>query len=63
MAARRNGKVPPRLKKVSPNMFVATATRASIPSWNITGTVMTEVLPVTTLIPLVTKTMATKTIN
>ncbi len=44
-------------------MFVATATRASIPSWNITGTVMTEVLPVTTLIPLVTKTMATKTIN
>jgi len=59
----RNGKLPPMLMKVSANMLVATATRASIPSWNITGTVMTEVLPVTTLTPLVTKNTATKMTN
>jgi hypothetical protein len=44
-------------------MLVATATRASIPNWNITGTVMTEVLPVTTLTPLVTKQIAAKKTN
>jgi hypothetical protein len=49
--------------KVSANMLVATAIRASIPNWNITGTVMTEVLPVTTLMPLVTKNTAIKTSN
>ncbi|MGA2576767.1 MAG: hypothetical protein ABSH24_12165 [Bryobacteraceae bacterium] len=44
-------------------MLVATATRASIPNWNITGTVITEVLPVTTLTPLVTKNTATTMTN
>ena len=41
--------------KVSANMLVAIAARALIPNWNIKGTVMTEVLPVTTLTLLVTK--------
>jgi len=39
-------------------MLVATATRESIPNWNIAGTVMIEVLPVITLTPLVAKKMA-----
>src|ERR1700677_4366301 len=55
---RRNGKVPPKLINVSANMLVATATRESIPNWNIAGTVMIEVLPVITLTPLVAKKMA-----
>jgi hypothetical protein len=50
--------VPPKLINVSANMLVATATRESIPNWNIAGTVMIEVLPVMTLTPLVTKKMA-----
>jgi hypothetical protein len=57
----RNGKLPPRLMKVSANILFATATRASIPIWNITGTVMIDVLPVTTLTPLVAKKTAIKT--
>jgi hypothetical protein len=36
------------------NRFVATATRASIPTWNITGTVIIDVLSVTTLTLLLT---------
>jgi len=59
----RNGRLPPRLIKVSANIFVATATRASIPTWNITGTVMMDVLPVTTLTPLVAKKTEIKTNN
>src|ERR1700721_1532075 len=43
---KRKGTVPPKLINVSANMFVATATRESIPNWNIAGTVMIEVLPV-----------------
>ena len=39
-------------------MLVATATRESIPNWNIAGTVIIDVLPVTTLTPLVAKKMA-----
>jgi hypothetical protein len=49
--------------KVSANILVATATRASIPAWNITGTVMIDVLPVTTLTPLVAKKTTIKTSN
>jgi hypothetical protein len=55
---KRKGTVPPKLINVSANMFVATATRESIPNWNIAGTVMIEVLPVMTLTPLVAKKMA-----
>jgi hypothetical protein len=36
-------------------MLVATATLGSIPNWNITGTVISELLPVTTPTTLVTK--------
>jgi hypothetical protein len=54
----RKGKVPPKLINVSANMLVATATRESIPNWNIAGTVIIDVLPVTTLTPLVAKKMA-----
>jgi hypothetical protein len=36
-------------------MFVATAAWGSIPNWIITGTVISDVLPVTTLITLVRK--------
>jgi hypothetical protein len=59
----RNGRLPPRLMKVSANILVATATRASIPTWNITGTVMIDVLPVTTLTALVAKKTTIKTNN
>ena len=55
---RRNGKVPPRLINVNANMLVATATRESIPNWNIAGTVMIDVLPVITLTLLVAKKIA-----
>jgi hypothetical protein len=44
-------------------MFVATATCGSIPSSIITGTVIRDVLPVTTLITLVKKKMATRISN
>ncbi len=54
----RNGREPPKLIRVRANIFVATATRESIPNWNIAGTVMIEVLPVITLTPLVAKKMA-----
>jgi hypothetical protein len=55
-----NGKVPPTLISVSANMLVATATCGLIPAWNITGTVMIDVLPVTTLTMLVAKKIAIK---
>jgi hypothetical protein len=60
LRAMRKGKVPPRLKKMSANMFVATATRGSTPNESITGTVISEVPPVTTLNPAVKKNAATK---
>jgi hypothetical protein len=41
-------------------MFVATATWASMPRAIMTGTVIKDVLPVTTLITLVKKNTATK---
>jgi hypothetical protein len=41
--------------KVSANMLVATAARGSMWNWNIAGTVMRDVLPVTTLRALVRK--------
>jgi hypothetical protein len=50
-----NGKEPPTLIKVKASMLVATATWASMPRAIITGTVMRDVLPVTTLTTLVKK--------
>jgi hypothetical protein len=50
-----NGKEPPTLIKVKASMLVAIATWASMPKAIITGTVIREVLPVTTLITLVRK--------
>jgi hypothetical protein len=47
------GKEPPTLIKVKASMLVAIATWASMPKAIITGTVMRDVLPVTTLITLV----------
>jgi hypothetical protein len=44
-------------------MFVATADRGSMPNSNITGTVISEVLPVTTLIILVKKKTLMRTRN
>jgi hypothetical protein len=55
-----NGNEPPTLIKVKASMLVATATWASMPRAIITGTVMREVLPVTTLITLVKKNTAIK---
>jgi hypothetical protein len=55
-----NGKEPPTLIKVKANMLVATATWASMPKAIITGTVMRDVLPVTTLITLVRKNTVTR---
>jgi len=55
-----NGKEPPTLIKVKASMLVAIATWASIPKAIITGTVMSEVLPVTTLMTLVRKNTATR---
>jgi hypothetical protein len=49
------------LMKTSASMFVATATCGSIPNWIITGTVIRDVLPVTTLIKLVAKKTAIRT--
>ena len=43
-----NGIVAPTAINVSPNILVATATFGSMPNWNITGTVISELLPVTT---------------
>jgi hypothetical protein len=56
-----NGIEPPTLIKVKASMFVATATWASMPRAIITGTVIKDVLPVTTLITLVKKNTAIKT--
>ena len=50
--------MPPKLINVNANMLVATATRESIPNWNIAGTVMIDVLPVITLTLLVAKKIA-----
>ena len=50
-----NGIAPPTAINTSPNMFVATAVFSSIPSWNITGTTISELLPVITPIPEVTR--------
>jgi hypothetical protein len=44
--------------KVSASILVATAERGSIPNWSMAGTVISEVLPVTTLTMLVKKKMA-----
>ena len=52
---RANGSDPPELMKINAIMLVATATCGSIPNAIITGTVMRDVLPVTTLMTLVTK--------
>ena len=38
---------------VNPNMFVAIAVFSSMPNWNIAGTVISELLPVTTPTTLV----------
>jgi hypothetical protein len=55
-----NGKEPPTLINVKASMLVATATWASMPRAIITGTVIRDVLPVTTLITLVKKKTAIK---
>src|ERR1700677_1345582 len=56
----RKGRVPPKLKKISDNMLVATAVCGSKPKESITGTVSSEVPPVTTLMAAVKKNAATK---
>lgn len=48
-------RLPPMLRKIRANILVAIAARGSMPNWNITGTVISEVLPVMTLMELVTK--------
>ena len=57
---RRNGGEPPKLINVRASMLVAIAVRGAIPNANIAGTVIRDVLPVTTLKPLVTKNTADK---
>ena len=56
-----NGNEPPTLIKVKASIFVATATWASMPRAIMTGTVIKDALPVTTLITLVKKNTAIKT--
>ena len=56
-----NGNEPPTLINVKASMVVATATCASMPRAIMTGTVIKDVLPVTTLITLVKKDTAIKT--
>ena len=56
-----NGNEPPTLIRVKASMFVATATWASMPRAIMTGTVIKDVLPVTTLITLVKKNTAIRT--
>ena len=51
----RKGSVPPKLKKVKANILVARAVRGSIPNDSMAGTVMSELLPVTTPTTLVRK--------
>ena len=60
MPLRTKGTEPPRLMKTRAIMFVAMAAWGSMPNWIITGTVISEVLPVTTLITLVRKKTAIK---
>ena len=60
---RRKGIVAPTDINVKPNIFVATATRGSTPNWNITGTVIKELLPVTTPMALVMKNSRTSKIK
>jgi hypothetical protein len=45
-----NGNQPPTLINVKASMFVATATWALMPRAMMTGTVIKDVLPVTTLV-------------
>lgn len=59
-AFRAKGSDPPTLMKINAIMFVATATCGSTPNAIITGTVMRDVLPVTTLMTLVTKKTAAR---
>jgi hypothetical protein len=49
--------------KVKASILVARAVRGSMPNWNIAGTVIKEVLPVTTLMMLVKKKIVTKINN
>jgi hypothetical protein len=56
-----NGNEPPTLINVKASIFVATATWASMPRAIMTGTVIKEVLPVTTLMTLVKKNTAIRT--
>jgi hypothetical protein len=49
----KNGIVPPRLRKTSVSMLVATAPCGLIPTCIMTGTVMSDVPPVTTLMKAV----------
>ena len=55
-----NGREPPTLMKIRAIILVATAIWASMPKAIITGTVMRDVLPVTTLTMLVTKNTTTR---
>jgi hypothetical protein len=55
-----NGNEPPTLINVKAIIFVATATCASMPRAIMTGTVIRDALPVTTLITLVRKKTATR---
>ena len=58
-----NGNVPPTLIHVKASIFVARAVRGAMPNCNSTGTVMSEVLPVTTLTRLVRKKMIISEVN
>jgi len=58
---RANGNEPPALMKMRAIMFVATATCGSIPIAIISGTVIRDVLPVTTLTTLVRKKIEMRT--
>lgn len=63
MPLRAKGSEPPRLMKIRAIILVATAMCDSMPTAIMTGTVMSEVLPVTTLITLVRKKIATRVSN
>jgi len=58
-----NGNAPPTLMNVSASMLVAIAAWGSIPKLIMTGTVMSEVLPVTTLTTLVRKNTVIRAIH
>jgi hypothetical protein len=57
------GNEPPRLMNINAIMFVATATCGSMPNAIITGTVISDVPSVTTLIKPVRKKIATRISN